>query len=161
MHETTYFKGQGRQEQEGKKNDSKNQRKQRKQKLLQKFCEHKDFFFLHGRGAIGIDATRYMFSRVLLMQYKPWNIMFLTYFTYKNLSKCHRKVIPASRYKQNQILWEIIHNYFWISFLGSLCLFLDITLLYSNLPDFRRNLSFTVIYLLYWQLHCQFIFHLM
>ena len=38
---------------------------------------------------------------------------------------------------------------FWISFFGSLCLFLDITLLYSNLPDVRRNLSFTVIYLLH------------
>ena len=35
--------------------------------------------------------------------------MLLIYFTYKTLSKCHRKVIPASRYKQNQILWESIH----------------------------------------------------
>ena len=40
-------------------------------------------------------------------------------------------------------------------------LILDITLLYSNLPDVRRNLSFAVIYLLYWQLHCQFIYDLM
>ena len=35
--------------------------------------------------------------------------MLLAYFTYKNLSKCHRKVIPAFPYKQNQIIWESIH----------------------------------------------------
>ena len=35
--------------------------------------------------------------------------MLLTYFTYKNLSKCRRKVIPACSYKQNKILWESIH----------------------------------------------------
>ena len=58
MHKTTYFKGQGRQEQElRKENDYKSQRKQREQKLLQKvlmktFCDHKEnicIFFPWGR----------------------------------------------------------------------------------------------------------------
>ena len=103
MHKTTYFKGKGRQEQEGTKITPKT----KGNKESKNYCKNVVttvkisflFFFFHGGGVIGIDVTRYMFACVLLMQ-QPWNIMLLAYFTYKNLTKCHRKVIPAYPYKK-------------------------------------------------------------
>ena len=71
MHKTTYFKGQGRQEQEGKKmtlktKGSKNYCKNFVTTVKISFLFF--FLFFHGGGAIGIDATRFTFSCVILMQ---------------------------------------------------------------------------------------------
>ena len=66
MHKTTYFKGQGRQEQEGKKMTPKTKgNKENKNSYKNVVTTVKIsflFFSFHGGGAIGIDATRFMFS---------------------------------------------------------------------------------------------------
>ena len=70
MHKTMYFKGKGRQEQEGKKMTPKTKgNKDSKNYNCKNFVttEKKKKFF-HGGGRIEIDVTRYMFSCVLLMQ---------------------------------------------------------------------------------------------
>ena len=63
MHKTTYFKRQGRQEQEGNK-ESKDYCKNVVTTVKISFL----LFFFSWGGVIGIDVTRYMFSCVLLMQ---------------------------------------------------------------------------------------------
>ena len=70
MHKTTYFKGQGRQEQEGKKMTPKTKGNKESKNSYKNFVTTVkiSFFSFHGGGAIGIDATRFMFSCVLLMQ---------------------------------------------------------------------------------------------
>ena len=123
------------------------------QKLLQKFCDHGEKIFFHGDRSHQVHVLMCTIDAITMDSYVSG--------LFHLQEKCHTRVISANPYKKNQILWESIHVYFWISFSISLCLFLDITLLYSNLPDVRGNLNFTVIYLLYWQLHCQFIYDLM
>ena len=70
MHKTNYFKGQGRQEQEGKKMTPKT-KGNKESKNCCKNCvttEKIYIYIFHGGGRIGIDVNRYMFSCVLLMQ---------------------------------------------------------------------------------------------
>ena len=81
-HKTTYFKGQegitGRNE-----NDTKNQKKQREQKFLQKLCDHSEnifsfLFFFHSGGAFGIAVTcgacfhAYYLLRLGSLCFLPW-----------------------------------------------------------------------------------------
>ena len=71
-HKTTYFKGQGRQEQEGKKMTPKTKGSKESKNSYKNFVPTVKisflFFFVHGGGAIGIDVTRCISSCVLLMQ---------------------------------------------------------------------------------------------
>ena len=70
MQKTTYFKGQGRQEHEGKKMTLKTKGKKKSKIYCTNFVSTEKIyiFFFHWGGTIGIDVTRYMFSCVLLMQ---------------------------------------------------------------------------------------------
>ena len=70
MHKTTNFNGQGRQEQVGKETTPKGKGNKEIKTYCKNFVttEKISIFFFHGGGVIGIDATRYMFSCVLLMQ---------------------------------------------------------------------------------------------
>ena len=68
MHETTYLKGQGRQEQEGEIAPKTKGNKEGKNFNSKKSATTEKNFFFHGDGSIGIDVTRDMFSWVLLMQ---------------------------------------------------------------------------------------------
>ena len=68
MHKTMYFKGQGRQEQEGTIMTPKTKGNKESKNYCKNCVTTEKIFFFHGGGAIGIDVTRYMFSCVLLMQ---------------------------------------------------------------------------------------------
>ena len=70
MHKTTYFKGQGKQEQEGKEMTTKGKGNKESKNYCKNVVTNEkiSIFFFDGGGVIGIDATRYMFSCVLLMQ---------------------------------------------------------------------------------------------
>ena len=104
-----YFKGQGRQEQEGKKMTPKTKGNNVSRNSCKQFATTEKISILfHGKGAIEIDVTRYMFSCVLLMQ-QPWNLMPLVYFTSKKLLKCHRKKKPL--YANSNSLGK--YTYFW------------------------------------------------
>ena len=73
MHKTTYFKRQGRQDQEGTKMTPKTKGNKESKSSCENFVTKMKmsflfFFFFRGGGAIGIDVTKCMFSCVLLMQ---------------------------------------------------------------------------------------------